>query len=51
MVHQMSGEPESVILSKMPYARALQYQNEWYILVKGIVSTKPNQAKGTKMIL
>jgi len=46
----MSGEPESIILSRMPYARALHYHSEW-LLGKQIVMVKPNQARGAKKIL
>ncbi len=52
----MSGEPESVITARMPYARALQYQNQWYLSGQvmrqcGIVSIKPKKTKGLKTIL
>jgi hypothetical protein len=51
MVHEMSGEPESVILSHMPYARGLQYQNEWYGLIRNRSLFKRSERKGLDTVL
>lgn len=46
----MSGADETTILSKMPYARALGYQNYWR-MTQGVISYKPKKSKGLKTIL
>lgn len=52
MVHQMSGETESIILSQMPFARGLQYQNQWYRLVEKQTLYKPGgDDKGLRVVL
>ena len=49
MVHEISGESESYILSRMPYARGLMYQNKW-LRLHGVVLYRPS-GKGRKIIL
>jgi len=51
MVHQMSGESETYILSVMPFARGLQYQNEWYRIVRNELLYKDTENKGLRVIL
>jgi hypothetical protein len=52
MVHQMSGETESTILSQMPFARGLQYQNQWYRLIEKQTLFRPgSEDKGLHVVL
>jgi hypothetical protein len=46
----MSGADETTILAKMPYARALQYQNYWRMM-QGVSTLKPKKSKGLKTVL
>lgn len=48
MVHEMSGESESYILSRMPFARGLAYQNKW-LRLKGVILYR-SKAKGRIVI-
>lgn len=49
MVHEMSGESENYILSRMSFARGLAYQNKW-LRNKGMVLYK-GKSRGVKIIL
>jgi len=52
MVHQMSGEPESVILGEMSFARGLQYQNQYFRIVEKRPLYKPNSTdRGLHIVL
>ena len=49
MVHEISGETESYILSRMSFARGLMYQNKW-LRLRGVMLYR-SKATGRKIIL
>jgi hypothetical protein len=51
MVHAMSGETERYILAYMPYARGLQYQNEWFRITRNESLYKAMHDSGLKTVL